>query len=237
MDWDVVIPKQVINIASTRWCGDDNDILEVNAPIAVEMENKTISINSAMSASPMRRIVSSDGKPSVSRFRLIAYDEQTNQSLVSCCPITGRGHQLRVHLHMIGFPIQNDVEYGGKIHRDSIKSQMDLSVKSMLEVSASTLRCIHDDSITKEEIQMSVENCKCCAHGKEGVKASFNSSQLLGGSHAIDLHALKYCVSFGNVSKADDLNANNTMEFSTSIPSWATRFVDIASVERFHWLA
>ncbi|MDX2189961.1 MAG: RluA family pseudouridine synthase [Bacteroidota bacterium] len=35
-------------------------------------------------------------------------------SLVACCPITGRMHQIRIHLATIGFPIVGDILYGGK---------------------------------------------------------------------------------------------------------------------------
>jgi len=188
-------------------------------------------------ASSMHRIVSSHGKPSVSRFCLVAYDEQTNLSLVSCCTITGRGHQLRVHLNTIGFPIQNDVEYGGSMYLDSINSQLESSVKSMLEVSESTLQCLHDDSITEEEVKIAIQNCRCCVDGNKGIKASFNSAQLLGGSNAIDLHALKYCIYYGNDINTNDLSERKGLEFTTSIPSWATGFVDNVSVDRFHWLA
>lgn len=42
------------------------------------------------------------------------YDEETDSSLLQCYPITGRTHQIRVHLQYLGFPILNDVSYGGK---------------------------------------------------------------------------------------------------------------------------
>ena len=55
------------------------------------------------------------GRESLSRFRLIGYDPTTNTSLVKCEPVTGRTHQLRIHLQSLGFPIGNDPEYGGTI--------------------------------------------------------------------------------------------------------------------------
>nr|XP_032819811.1 RNA pseudouridylate synthase domain-containing protein 2-like [Petromyzon marinus] len=55
------------------------------------------------------------GKPSRSLFRRLRYDADTcagGSSLLSCVPVTGRSHQLRVHLQSLGFPILLDPVYG-----------------------------------------------------------------------------------------------------------------------------
>ena len=49
-----------------------------------------------------------DGKPSLSRFRSLGYCARTDTSLIECKPYTGRTHQLRLHLQLIGNPIAND---------------------------------------------------------------------------------------------------------------------------------
>lgn len=46
-------------------------------------------------------------------FKKLWYDELSNSSLVECKPITGRTHQIRVHISSLGHPILNDVQYGG----------------------------------------------------------------------------------------------------------------------------
>lgn len=56
-------------------------------------------------------IVHPEGKPAKTVFNLIRYDENTNSSVVRCEPLTGRSHQLRVHLQYLGFPIANDPIY------------------------------------------------------------------------------------------------------------------------------
>ncbi|EPX72772.1 tRNA pseudouridylate synthase [Schizosaccharomyces octosporus yFS286] len=53
-----------------------------------------------------------DGKEAVTVFRRIAFDGNT--SLVHCKPLTGRTHQLRVHLQYLGHPIANDPIYANK---------------------------------------------------------------------------------------------------------------------------
>ncbi|ADM11518.1 pseudouridylate synthase [Encephalitozoon intestinalis ATCC 50506] len=56
------------------------------------------------------RYVSDEGKACLTLFRRLAYKD--GHSLVECRPITGRTHQIRIHLQSIGFPIVNDIMYG-----------------------------------------------------------------------------------------------------------------------------
>jgi len=60
------------------------------------------------------------GKPSASKFRFVSHDAATDTSLVRCEPVTGRTHQLRLHLQRLGFPIANDPDYGDafEAHRE-----------------------------------------------------------------------------------------------------------------------
>lgn len=53
------------------------------------------------------------GKPSFTEWRRIANFE--NFSLLEVIPITGRTHQIRVHLSDLGSPILGDRVYGGKV--------------------------------------------------------------------------------------------------------------------------
>jgi hypothetical protein len=56
-----------------------------------------------------------DGKPAVTVLRPLpgsAYDPVSDTSLVECRPITGRTHQIRLHLQWLGYPIANDPNYG-----------------------------------------------------------------------------------------------------------------------------
>ncbi|KIO28870.1 hypothetical protein M407DRAFT_71186 [Tulasnella calospora MUT 4182] len=51
------------------------------------------------------------GKEAITVFKRLFYDEKTNTSVVHCRPLTGRTHQIRVHLQHIGYPIANDPIY------------------------------------------------------------------------------------------------------------------------------
>lgn len=57
------------------------------------------------------RCVDPGGKPSVTRYRVLA--SGTGAALVLCEPITGRTHQIRVHMASIGHPLAGDPLYGG----------------------------------------------------------------------------------------------------------------------------
>ncbi|KAM8913704.1 pseudouridylate synthase RPUSD2 isoform 2-T2 [Spinachia spinachia] len=50
------------------------------------------------------------GKESRTVFQKISFNGKT--SVVRCLPLTGRTHQIRVHLQYLGFPILNDPIYG-----------------------------------------------------------------------------------------------------------------------------
>lgn len=56
----------------------------------------------------------SDAKTAVTKFKKLWYDDVSDSSLLECQPVTGRTHQIRVHLADLGHPILNDIGYGGK---------------------------------------------------------------------------------------------------------------------------
>lgn len=56
------------------------------------------------------RQVSPEGKPSLTRYRVLSRREKT--AVLALMPVTGRTHQLRVHCAYMGFPIVGDPQYG-----------------------------------------------------------------------------------------------------------------------------
>ena len=60
---------------------------------------------------PLRIISAALGKPSQTRWRAINYNAEIDASRVELEPITGRSHQLRVHLQALGHPIVGDALY------------------------------------------------------------------------------------------------------------------------------
>jgi RluA family pseudouridine synthase len=76
--------------------GDFPDYVEVDQPIG--------------SPKALVHDIDPNGKPSKTLFTKLQY--KNGYSLVQCQPITGRTHQIRIHLKYLGFPIVNDILYG-----------------------------------------------------------------------------------------------------------------------------
>jgi tRNA pseudouridine32 synthase/23S rRNA pseudouridine746 synthase len=55
--------------------------------------------------------VDAHGKPSVTQWRCTQHHATKNASMLQLMPLTGRSHQLRVHLQSIGHPIYGDALY------------------------------------------------------------------------------------------------------------------------------
>ncbi len=55
-----------------------------------------------------------EGKESITKIRPLKYNEKKDITLVEVNPITGRQHQIRIHLHSIGHTILGDPIYGVK---------------------------------------------------------------------------------------------------------------------------
>lgn len=75
---------------------------EVNLPLLVDWPNR-----------PRQIVNYRDGKPSLTRYEVLSHDPASDSSRVHLEPITGRTHQLRVHMAAIGHPMFGDTLYGG----------------------------------------------------------------------------------------------------------------------------
>jgi tRNA pseudouridine32 synthase/23S rRNA pseudouridine746 synthase len=63
---------------------------------------------------PLRIIDPQIGKPSMTRWRVLSHNSQDSTTRVELEPVTGRSHQLRVHLLAIGHAILGDALYGNQ---------------------------------------------------------------------------------------------------------------------------
>ena len=62
---------------------------------------------------PRQKVDFEVGKHSLTKFIRMAIDSSANTSRVELHPVTGRSHQLRVHMAALGHPILGDELYGG----------------------------------------------------------------------------------------------------------------------------
>lgn len=74
--------------------------LEIDLPIAADWPLR-----------PRRKIDFEEGKPSLTRWRVAGPGSMPGTTRLDLQPVTGRTHQLRVHLHAIGHPIVGDALY------------------------------------------------------------------------------------------------------------------------------
>jgi tRNA pseudouridine32 synthase/23S rRNA pseudouridine746 synthase len=61
---------------------------------------------------PRQKVDPLAGKPSLTRYQVLSHDPTTSRSRLLLVPLTGRTHQLRVHLQALGHPIIGDALYG-----------------------------------------------------------------------------------------------------------------------------
>lgn len=75
---------------------------EIDLPLAADWPNR-----------PKQCVAAERGKPSLTRYRVLAQAADRTSSRVELEPVTGRAHQLRVHLSARGHAILGDALYAG----------------------------------------------------------------------------------------------------------------------------
>lgn len=89
--------------------------------------------------------VTENGKPAKTNF--IVLKRLPNHTLVSCSLVTGRTHQIRVHMAKIGFPVEGDTLYGTR--------SFDKYYKDGQLLTAVKLKLIHPQS--KKEMSFEID--------------------------------------------------------------------------------
>lgn len=77
---------------------DSTGVIEL--PLAADWPNR-----------PLQKVDPAQGRPSTTRWRVLAVDAAAGTSRLELEPVTGRTHQLRIHLQAIGHPILGDALY------------------------------------------------------------------------------------------------------------------------------
>ena len=86
---------------------------------------------------PTTFLVNPNGKPSTTFYKVLKTEKKPSgktYSLLELKPVTGRTHQLRVHLKYLGTPIVGDPIYGSETYRDKSrkpKNRLFLHAKSL----------------------------------------------------------------------------------------------------------
>jgi tRNA pseudouridine32 synthase / 23S rRNA pseudouridine746 synthase len=104
---------------------------DINLPLGADWPNR-----------PKQKVDVENGKPSTTHVEVISFDVTTNTSRVKLIPVTGRTHQLRVHLMAIGHPIVGDALYGSQGKLDKASTSADMCVDRLM-LHASELAFAH----------------------------------------------------------------------------------------------
>jgi tRNA pseudouridine32 synthase/23S rRNA pseudouridine746 synthase len=94
------VTKRYIAVVAGRLDAPPDDWGTIDLPIIVDWPNR-----------PLRIVDPLHGKPSLTRWRVLGNDATGSNTRVELEPITGRSHQLRVHLRELGHPILGDALY------------------------------------------------------------------------------------------------------------------------------
>lgn len=211
--------REASSFAKCSW-KDSNCCVEVDGPV------ETVDAQNGI------RKVTEGGKPSRSRFQLLAYNSSWDSSLIACAPLTGRGHQLRVHLQWLGFPIDGDVNYGGRaLNSDDTEVAVQRMMEVIVSEDASDLAL---ESISSKDVTAAKLACLCCRGGEKGIVSSFTQAQLLDGSQ-ICLHALRYELPFSKRKRKaveGECEPCTALKLEVGLPEWTSDFGNFD----IHWL-
>lgn len=94
------VKKRYIAVVAGRLDAPPEGWGMIDLPIVVDWPNR-----------PLRIVDHQVGKPSLTRWRVLGVDETGTRTRVELEPVTGRSHQLRVHLRELGHPILGDALY------------------------------------------------------------------------------------------------------------------------------
>lgn len=94
------VQKRYVAVVAGRLDPPAQDWGLIDLPLALDWPNR-----------PLRIVDHQHGKPSQTRWRVLVYDNALDCTRVELEPVTGRSHQLRVHLRALGHPILGDVWY------------------------------------------------------------------------------------------------------------------------------
>ena len=194
-------------------------IARVAGEFPLTLNNETIVVDQPIASFDARTTLNIvdpfNGKQSQTIFQRISYDPITNTSIVKCKPLTGRTHQIRVHLQFLGYPIANDPIYsniqawGEKLGKNGeYEKKLEDTVK-ILEGNGktSTTQTWLSKGADIEGEKFSGKYCDVC---KTELYTDPSKEEL-----SLWLHAFKY-------ESLKNENPKDNWSYSTELPPWCT---------------
>lgn len=125
------VEKTYVALVDGEWAAGTTG--EIDLPLRTDWPNR-----------PRQIVDPLQGRPSLTRFRVLSSDAGRAVSRVELSPVTGRSHQLRVHLQAVGHPILGDDLYGADPSRRA---------DSRLMLHATRIAFVHP--VTGEQVRVS----------------------------------------------------------------------------------
>lgn len=86
---------------------------EIRLPLIADWPNR-----------PRQKVDAVAGRPCLTRYRILDVEGTAEVSRIALSPVTGRTHQLRVHMESVGHPILGDALYGTDVSRSKANRLM-----------------------------------------------------------------------------------------------------------------
>lgn len=160
-------------------------------------------------------------------FEKLRYFPARNESIVRCQPISGKMHQIRVHLRNLGYPISNDPLYNPTTEVNKRKNDIEMKIYEVIFRMWPSLRSGQNDlvpmtidvsSIILDEVRLEISIMAELRRDREEEEKSTSCNECgrkVYDSHpdpGIFLHALR-------LKHSGDAD----FEFATNYPSWAVQ--------------
>lgn len=152
-------------------------------------------------------------------FKRLKYLSESDESIVLCRPLSGKMHQIRIHLRNLGHPISNDPVYAPTKEGDKVKNQIELGMYLNLAKTYNTTvtdfskgPCHVDVESTLVEFEEDIKTMKALSKEQAIVVGTCDECKANLYQENIDpgifLHAYR-------------LTNPGTIDFRTAVPIWA----------------
>lgn len=111
----VVIAKNAVFANAFQKCDIKKEYLAVCVGVP-SLKKGTVNAPIGRAEGIIKRRVTKDGKPSITEYEVL--EQRNGMSLVRAIPVTGRTHQIRVHMAHMGCPLLGDYLYGKEIQHE-----------------------------------------------------------------------------------------------------------------------
>jgi 23S rRNA pseudouridine1911/1915/1917 synthase len=109
--------------------------------------SEPIKVNQDYSHTKHKVFIDPEGKHAHTDFKPLLYDETLDATLVACYPLTGRTHQIRIHLFHVKHPILGDPIYGTTFPTANAYLDGTLSEEERFELTGASRLMLHAQTL------------------------------------------------------------------------------------------